>query len=128
MICLRENCKEEQGQKEPPGAETEAVLSPDPPLLRLSAIHFRSAVYKFIGKMSSQFCRLGEGRLSCGHFRKKAGAGVGDVHEELMEPALCLGTKHEVLTEQTQKWRKPASVVLSWGQAVSQGTHFVVIL
>lgn len=79
MTSLRGNCKEEKGRGDA-GSRDRKLLSPDLPPARLSTIHIRSTVSKFIGKMASQCCCLGRGCvLLLGHFRENAGANTGDI-------------------------------------------------
>jgi hypothetical protein len=116
MISLRENCKERKGQKETLGAETESCSKPGPFTPEAPATRFRSTVYAFIRENVFTILPFRWRQVLCAATSEKRQEQGWETYilQELREPVLCLGTKHEALTKQTQKQRKPASVVLSW--------------
>lgn len=115
MISLRENCKEGKGQKETLGAETESCSEPRPSTPK--ALHHSIQINGLClsGKCLHHSASRWRQVLFCGLFRERLEQTWETyIQEEIREPVLCLGTKHEDLMEQTQKWRKPPSVALSW--------------
>lgn len=100
-----------EGQKETLGAETESCSEPRPSTPK--ALHHSIQINGLClsGKCLHHSASRWRQVLLCGLFREKLEhMWETNIHEEITEPVLCLGTKHEDLMEQTQKWRKPPSV------------------
>lgn len=134
MISLRENCKEGKGHKETLGAETESCSAPWPSTPgAFHSSHQISCIGTYRGKCLHTSAVSVEAVFSCmatSEKKQKQTWETCNIQYALMQPVLCLGTKHKAkqLALTKTEVEKASLCVCTGDQAVSQYTHFALIL